>query len=427
MGTRKRWALAALVAPLLVTCGCTIERTSDGASDPSTSLEAPATTSPDASSPAPSVTDPPTSTDPTSISTSTPTTTQKPGKRRAITVVMNGDMLLHEGLWASARIDARRTGRGPDGMDFRPVLANMRQVVSGADLAICHVETPVAPHGGPYSGYPLFSVPPAILPALKWEGYDACTTASNHSLDQGFNGLTRTLDEFDRIGLAHAGSAESRAASRRPLLLKAGGVTVGLISATYGTNGLPLPADAPWSVPLISTDRIEAMAHRAKQQGADIVLVALHWGLEYMHDPTSDQRAVADELTRSPDINLVYGHHAHVVQPYDVVHGTWVVYGLGNAVAQQDAAVEGVYDGNTARVTFTAEPDGSFAVTKLEYIPTMITPFDGVHPMRWLNVPRALGQPAYAELRPALRATQARVRQVVGSRGAFGRGVTQGR
>ena len=156
-------------------------------------------------------------------------------------------------------------------------------------------------------------------------------------------------------------------------------------------------------MPLIDTDRIEAMAHRAKQQGADIVMVALHWGLEYMHAPTTDQLAVAHELTRSPDINFVYGHHAHVVQPYDVVNGSWVVYGLGNAVAQQDTEVEGVYDGNTCRVTFTERADGSFGVTKLEYIPTMITHFDGVHPMRWLNVPQDLDEPGtFASLRPAL-------------------------
>ncbi len=427
MGARKRQAFLALVAGVLVTAGCTIERTQTGDAGGSPSSEPVPSSATTASTSAP---DPTTSTSPSDIATTTAATTtptQGSAEAQTVTVVMNGDMLLHEGLWASAQIDARRTGRGPDGMDFRPVLANMRSVVSGADLAICHLETPVAPHGGPYAGYPLFSVPPAILPALKWEGYDACTTASNHSLDQGFDGLKRTLREFDRVGLAHAGTADTRRKSRQPLLLEAGDVTVGLVSATYGTNGLPLPSDAPWSVPLIDTDRIEVMAHRAKQQGADIVLVALHWGLEYMHDPTAEQLAVADVLTRSPDINLVYGHHAHVVQPYDVVHGNWVVYGLGNAVAQQDTAVEGVYDGNTARVTFTSEPDGSFAVTKLEYIPTMITPFDGVHPMRWLNVPRALGQPRYTARRPALRATEQRVREVIGSRGAFRRGVTEGR
>jgi poly-gamma-glutamate capsule biosynthesis protein CapA/YwtB (metallophosphatase superfamily) len=338
---------------------------------------------------------------------------------------MNGDMLLHEGLWSSAEIDAQRTGRGQ--LDFRPLLADLKPVVSQADLAICHMETPVAPEGGPYSGYPLFSAPPAIVPALKWEGYDACTTASNHSIDQGFDGLTRTLDDFAKVGIQTAGTAATKKASRQPLLIDANGVTVGLISATYGTNGIPLPADEPWSVPLIDTDEIIRKAAVAKEQGADIVLVALHWGLEYYHPPTEDQLAIAEKLTQSPDIDFIYGHHAHVVQPYDRVNGTWVVYGLGNAVAQQDTAVEGVYDGNTARVTFTERKDGSFKVAKLEYIPTMITPFDGVHPMRWLNVPQDVNDPEFAAIRSALEATGQRVTDVIGSLGAFKKGVAEGR
>jgi poly-gamma-glutamate synthesis protein (capsule biosynthesis protein) len=63
---------------------------------------------------------------------------------------MNGDMLLHQGLWQTAQTDAERTGRAI--MDFRPVLADMRHVVRSADLATCHLETPLAPRGGPYSG-----------------------------------------------------------------------------------------------------------------------------------------------------------------------------------------------------------------------------------------------------------------------------------
>ncbi len=337
---------------------------------------------------------------------------------------MNGDMLLHSGLWESARIDAQTTGRGV--MDYRPLLADLRPVVSRADLAICHMETPLAPPGGPFYSYPVFSVPPAIVPALKWEGYDACTTASNHSIDQGFDGLVRTLRDFDKAGIAHAGTAETRQESITPVLLDAGGVTVGLISATYGTNGIPLPEGKPWSVPLIRPDKIVRMAAKARAAGADIVMVALHWGLEYVHEPSSDQVAIAQQLTQSPDIDFIYGHHAHVVQPYDKVNGTWVVYGLGNAVAQQDTAVEGVYDGNTCRVTFRERRGGGFSVAKLEYIPTMITHYDGVHPMRWLNVPQSLTDPADAALQPALAATEQRVTAVINSHHAFAHGVVEG-
>ncbi|MBA3233256.1 MAG: CapA family protein [Propionibacteriales bacterium] len=339
--------------------------------------------------------------------------------------MMNGDMLLHEGLWATAEIDAARTGR--DRMDFRPLLRDMKSVISGADLAVCHMETPLAPAGGPFLGYPVFSAPPAIVPALKWAGYDACTTASNHSIDQGFDGLLRTLDDFDAAGVAHAGTVATRKESMQPLVLDVAGVDVALISATYGTNGIPLPIDQPWSVPLINVPRIDRMAARARTQGAEVVIVALHWGLEYMHGPTTDQLKVADQLTRSPDIDFIYGHHAHVVQPYDTVNGKWVAFGLGNAVAQQSTSVEGVYDGNTCRVTFRERADATFRVQKLEYIPTMITPFDGTHPMRLLNVAKDLHDPAFGDLHDALQATQDRVSTVIDMRGAFAKGVTEGK
>jgi poly-gamma-glutamate synthesis protein (capsule biosynthesis protein) len=337
---------------------------------------------------------------------------------------MNGDILLHEGLWATAEIDANRTGEGA--MDFRPLLADMRPVVKDADLSICHMETPVAPEGGPYQGYPLFAAPPAIVPALEWVGFDVCTTASNHSIDQGFDGLVRTLRDFKEVGIKTTGTAKTEKAADRPLVLDVNGVRVGLISVTYGTNGIPLPSEQPWSVSLIKPKEILAEAATARAKGAEVVMVALHWGLEYQHAPTADQVEVAERLTSSDDVDFVYGHHAHVVQPYDKVNKKWVVYGLGNAIAQQDPSVEGVYDGNTARVRFVERRNGSFKVDRLEYIPTMVTTFDGGNPMRWLNVPRSVDNPDYAGLRSALEATQDRVTEVVGSLGAFKRGVTEG-
>jgi Bacterial capsule synthesis protein PGA_cap len=340
-------------------------------------------------------------------------------------MVMNGDLLLHNTLWDSAHLDAQRTGRG--GMDFRPMLSDLRTLVSSADLAICHLETPLAPRGGPYSSYPVFSVPPQIVPAIKATGYDACTTVSNHSLDAGFDGIVRTLRDFDRAGIEHAGTVTTKRASRQPLLLRVQGVKVGLVAATYGTNGIPLPADEPWSVPIINVAKIEAMARRARERGADIVLVGLHWGDEYVHTPSAYQVDIADQLSQDKDISLIYGEHAHVVQPITKVNGTWVVYGLGNGVAAQSTDVEGVYDGLAVRVTFTGVPGGPFTISGLQWVPTMITQFDGTHPVRVLDVPRALHQPQYAALRSELLAAQARVRADVNLLGALKHGVTEGR
>ncbi len=341
-----------------------------------------------------------------------------PSKPRRVTVVMSGDVLLHTGVWQSAQVAARAAGR--PGMDFRPMFASMRPVYRRADLAICHLETPLARPGGPFLNYPVFSVPPQVLPGLTWAGIDACTTASNHSLDQGLVGLERTLAMLDSHDIAHAGTAESRHDARTPLLMDVGGVTVALLSYAYGTNGFPIPPQAPWSIPLINVHHVLRDARRARADGASIVLVALHAGTEYTTAPNAQQLRVVKALTRSPDIDLVYGHHAHVVQPFDVVHGTWVAYGLGNFVAQQPPSIPDTYRGVTARFTFVEQRDGSFAVKRARFIPTMITPYaPGGPPMRVLDAPAALRDPdTDPALRPALREAVQQVRADVFSLGA---------
>src|SRR4051794_13311722 len=249
-----------------------------------------------------------------------------------VTLVMTGDVLLHPPLWDQARADAKAGGSASD-FDFRPLLAGQKAIVSGADLALCHLETPLAPEGGPYHGYPSFTVPPEIGPALVATGYDACSTASNHSMDAGTSGIDRTLDTLDADGLRHTGSARSAAEARTVLTFDVRGTKVAMLSYAYGLNGRSNPAGEPWHVNLINPTRILADAKRAKAGGADVVVVALHWGPEYVHPPTAAPRPLAETLTASPDIALVYGHHAHVVQPVQKVHGKWVVYGLGNTVA----------------------------------------------------------------------------------------------
>ena len=90
-------------------------------------------------------------------------------------------------------------------------------------------------------------------------------------------------------------------------------------------------------------------------------MVHLHGGDEYSHLPNAAQTALVDRLTRSPDVDLVLGDHAHVVQPITKVHGKWVVYGMGNMVAQQDPARTDTYQGILARFTFTERRSGRFA------------------------------------------------------------------
>lgn len=358
---------------------------------------------------------------PTLQPTPSPTPTPEPVPRE-FTIVATGDVLLHERLWVQAQRDA-----DPDGTwDFAPQLASIKPVVSAADLAICHLETPLAPDGGPYEGYPVFSSPPQIVPALVETGYSACTTASNHTFDKGGAGVDRTLDYLDDAGLAHAGSARTADEAAEPTLIEvetdAGEVTVGLLSYTYAFNGIPYPGGDTWRSNVIDEDAILAEAAAARAAGAEFVVLAMHWGDEYRHDPNSQQLELAPRLIETADIDLVLGHHAHVVQPLEYVDGEWVVYGMGNLMSAHRTPGEPQNEGMLVRFTVTEELEaGRFTTTAAEYLPLLQT---DAMPVSVVNVPAALdggdtGTATTARIDEAMDRTT----EVVGRRDAFEHGL----
>jgi len=318
-----------------------------------------------------------------------------------VDVVVTGDVLLHPALWEQARRDGGGT------YDFRPLLSGLRPFLAEAELAVCNLETPLAPDGGPYSGYPSFTVPPQIAPALKAAGYDACTTASNHTIDAGTTGVERTLDTLDAAGLAHTGSYRSADAADRPLIVDAGGARVGIVAATYGLNGLR--ADTAWRVDLIDTRRLVAKARQARAAGADIVLAALHDGVEYSSTPSARQVEVARALAESGEVDFVYGHHTHSVLPLEKHAGVWIAYGLGNSVAAHATDLAVNREGLTVTLRFTRTAGGWTAGD-----PRWAAHIMARAPARWCALPAA--EPCTGRAEDA--ASLARTTATVNARGA---------
>jgi poly-gamma-glutamate synthesis protein (capsule biosynthesis protein) len=232
---------------------------------------------------------------PAPVGSPTPTpASDRPEAPRAVrlTIGVTGDLLPHLPVVARARALA-----GGRGYDFRPMLRPIRRWVRENGMAFCHVETPLS--SAPPAGYPRFNGPPALARAVKTTGFDACSTASNHSLDRGQAGITATRRALTRAGIRHTGSFSSPAQQRRPLLLRADGVRVALLAYTQMTNGIPAPH--PWSVNPAGAERILRDAERARRAGAQVVIVNLHWGTEYRHAPDgfpADARAQARPLAR---------------------------------------------------------------------------------------------------------------------------------
>jgi poly-gamma-glutamate synthesis protein (capsule biosynthesis protein) len=326
---------------------------------------------------------------------SKPAPGQKPKENKAnrpdrITLVATGDVLLHERLWTTAR----RDGRNGD-WDFAPVMSGVKPLVQGADLAVCHLETPLAPLGGPYRGYPLFQGPPQIAAALKQTGYDVCTTASNHSFDSGAAGVDRTLMTLERAGLRHAGTARTPDEAETPTIVDVRGVKIAILSYTYGFNGLPYPGGDTWRAGKIAVPAIKAMAQKARDRGAEIVVVSCHWGTEYSGRLNDQQRAVAPQLLADSNIDLVLGHHAHVVQPMQQFGGKWVAYGLGNLLAAHREPASTKAEGLLVRFTFERSGD-RWTTSAAEYAPLLMT--DAL-PVRVLDVRRELAKPGLAAAR----------------------------
>ncbi len=324
-----------------------------------------------------------------------------------LTLVATGDVLLHERLWTTAKRD------GTNGnWDFAPLLSGVRPLVRSADLAICHLETPLAPKGGPYSGYPLFQGPPQILPALKQTGYDACSTASNHSFDGGAKGVDRTLDAMDQAGLRHMGTARTPEEAATPTIVEVQGVKVALLSYTFGFNGLPYPNGETWRAGKLDVPAIKAMAAKAREMGAQIVVVSCHWGDEYSPKVNPQQKSIAAELLADSNIDLILGHHAHVVQPMEEIDGKWVAYGLGNLAAAHREPNSRKAEGLLVRFTFERTGD-RWKVQQAAYVPLLVT--DTV-PVRVLDVRRELAKPGLsATQRARLELAEERTRAAVQS------------
>ena len=289
-----------------------------------------------------------------------------------VTVALTGDMLWHLSLLNSLRADAERLG-SRHAEEYGPLFESVRPILRAADVAICHAEVPVVPKGERVTGYPSFGAPLSTMRAVTDLGFDLCTTASNHALDRGFANLVHTREAFDAAGVPTSGTARSATdAERVAMVTTPQGARVAVVGGTYGLNAT-WPTSRPWAVTKYDVKVLLKRARAARQAGADIVIVNAHAGTEYQHAPSADQRRLARALTASDDVDLVYMHHSHVVQPWQKVNGTWVVYGTSNLVGQMLTSIPASNEGIIARFTFRRDAAGGWEAVGADYVPLLVT------------------------------------------------------
>lgn len=299
-----------------------------------------------------------------------------------ISMLVNGDLLFHPNLWKHFA-GANTAATDGTAFDFTPLFETMKPYIQASDIAVCEFETPIAKRGGPYTGYPVFNVPPEVADAAASVGYTACTHATNHSWDQGADGIARLWDTLASKGIAQTGSYKTEEDSTKPLVIDSptGGGKLGLVTGTVSLNGMT--ADHDWQVDRLreagdpqhqsDIDRAVAKAKAAREQGADVVAMAMHSVQEYIDYADSWQVSEAHELADTGAFDVIYGAGCHCTQPIENYNGTWIIYGLGNTVTVSAPASRIVNNqGVTARIQFAGRKGvaGAWRVSRIDWVPT---------------------------------------------------------
>lgn len=224
------------------------------------------------------------------------------------TIVSFGDALCHKPV-DDAAYD-QETGI----YDFSPMFKYVEKYFQNSTINIGNCESPMAGAERGYSGYPTFNAPEHLAVDLKELGVDIMTTANNHSLDKGFNGLSSTLDFLDDAEIAHVGTARTEEEQNTILFMDLNGIRTAFLAYTYGTNGIPVPEDKEFCVNLIDEDLILKKINQAKDEGAELIVASMHWGVEYQTVENAEQDKLAEFLIKN-DVNIILGSHPHVLQP----------------------------------------------------------------------------------------------------------------
>ncbi|AFL99131.1 Bacterial capsule synthesis protein PGA_cap [Desulfitobacterium dehalogenans ATCC 51507] len=249
-------------------------------------------------------------------------------QKETITLTALGDILMHNTLiWS---------GGQPDGSYAFNFFGAVRDLMEEGDYCTTNLEAALAGPEKGYTGYPLFNSPDGIADHLKSYGVDGVVTANNHILDQGYQGAVRTVDVLEKAGLDVLGIRKGPEDSGY-FIKDIRGIKVGYLAYTYGTNGLSLPSEHQYFINMLEKERILQDIHQLRSQ-VDLLILVLHWGVEYSTKPTEEQRTLAQEfLTAGAD--AIVGSHPHVIQPveYFSIDGKkkFVAYSIGNFIGDQ--------------------------------------------------------------------------------------------
>ncbi len=276
-----------------------------------------------------------------------------------INMLATGDALIHNAVYWEYATGDKDTGP----YNFDGALDYVRDIVSEYDIAYYNQETPFA--GGLPDGYPRFSTPSEFGDAMIKAGFNMISTATNHTIDKGEDGILNFYNYLkNKDGIIFNGIADNATDRNNFMIGEKNNITYTMLSYTTSTNGLPVPSGKDYLVNVYDAEQVKSDIEAVRDK-VDVLIVAMHWGVEYASTPNSDQQEIAQYLA-DLGVDIILGAHPHVLQPITWIDDTLVMYSLGNFISNQ----YGTDDYNklvgfmaTLDITKTVTPEGDVDIT----------------------------------------------------------------
>lgn len=309
------------------------------------------------------------------------------------TITIGGDIMMH--------MPIVRSGATDDGYNFDSVFTYITNYTSKSDYVAANLETTLAgtDNGNTYTGYPKFNSPDAIVDAVNNIGFDLLLTGNNHCNDYGTFGLKRTLDIIKNHGLDTLGTT-STATEPKYIVRDVDGIKIGMVCYTFASIGDDMDMPAVNDLPLDSNaagllnafdykkldlfySQMEEHVAGMKAEGAEAIILFIHWGDEYSTTANDYQKTIAQKMC-DLGVDVIAGSHPHVIQTMDLLsssidpnHKTVCFYSMGNLLSNQRADNVSVPTGHTEDgVLFTFNyvkySDGSVHMINAYVVPTWV-------------------------------------------------------
>ena len=268
-----------------------------------------------------------------------------------LSVIAVGDSLIHGSVYNEANKYANGgyLNLSTKKFDFTPMYPKIKEIVKDYDVAYYNQETILGGTELGLSNYPLFNSPYEAGDGMLDAGFNLVSLATNHTMDKGSAGVTNSCNYWkSKENVLVAGSYCSIEDRDELKIVKKNNITYTMLNYTYGTNGMPVYEDYMVNVWPTNTyindperdveyqnykEHVKLDVERVRDK-VDVLIVAMHWGVEYTFTPTTYEVDMAEYLS-SLGVDVIIGTHPHVIQPVTWIGDTLVIYSLGNFISAQ--------------------------------------------------------------------------------------------